>query len=390
MVWNYEVCQLRDTGYSVSANNSGGQRSCKATLRKKFIVIVTDPSDPNFHGSQVNDIHAAAAKDSVTNLRVPQVNYDTYYDSITNVVVPLAVCSSKTVTRKKENTAVFEVDCTFETGGGPNVGLMGMKEGPVQEFESPEDPEPQKPPRNTSDISPVVSRGVVGRDNVLYSAQAFGSDGLGGDLSLGARPTHLLPLKMPQLVVAFQLPNEINQPITRKQPLLQITITQFEEVFQDEDLLDRCFKVNSQEYRGFPVKSAMITAINSVKQIVYVDVAPAGDPPDVRSATWHRVTYNILIDEYAVTDSSGASLFIGHAQGVPLIGPWYLDENDDARQFLVGEETGIGNVGLINIDGYALGGAAPGFAVNGSQDGPPDYVRFDTVKEIDFEDFMQA
>ena len=386
MVWNYEVCQLRDTGDSVSANNSGGQRSCKASLKKKFIVIVTDPSDPNFHGSQVNDIHAAAAKDSVTNLRVPQVNYDTYYDSRTNVVVPLAVCSSKTVTRKTENTAVFEVDCTFETGGGPNVGLMGMKEGPAQEFEDPQDPEPQEPPRETSDISTVVSRGVVGRDIVLYSAQAFGSDGVGGDFDLGVRSTHDLPLKINALL---KLGNKLNQPITRKQPLLQITITQFEEGFGDEDLLKRCFKVNTQEYRGFPVKSAMITAINAVEQIVYVNVAAVGDPPDVQPRLWDRVTYNILIDEYSVKDSSGASLFIGHAQGVPLIGHWYIDENNKAQQFLVGDDTGIGNVGLINMEGFALGGTAPdGDAVPGSQTGPPDYVRFDTVDEIDFEDFM--
>ena len=89
MAWVYEVCQLRNTGYSANANNSGGQKSCQLTLNQKYIVIVTDPSDSNFHGSQVNDIHAAAAKDSVTNVRIPQVNYNTYYDPVANVSVSL-------------------------------------------------------------------------------------------------------------------------------------------------------------------------------------------------------------------------------------------------------------------------------------------------------------
>ena len=125
----------------------------------------------------------------------------------------------------------------------------------------------------------------------------------------------------------------------------------------------------------------MITAINSVEQEIVVK-AGAG----VAKEVWHRVTYNILIDEYSAEDSSGTSLFIGHAQGVPLIGHWYYDENGDAKQFLVGDNTGIGNVGLVSIYGEALGSAG----VPGSQLGAPDYVRFDTVDEINFADFMQA
>lgn len=381
MAWVYEVCQLRDTGYSANANNSGGQKSCQLNLTQKYIVIVTDPSDANFHGSQVNDIHAAFAKDSVTNVRIPQVNYNTYYDPVANVSVPLAVCTSKTVRRKQENTAVFEVDCTFQTGGGSGGGGGGAKQGKAQESETPQDPEPQEPPTNVTDIPAVVTRSVVGRDIVLHSAPAYGADGLlGGDIDLGVRSTRFLPT-VDLAAEDNKINNEIDQPITRKQPLLQITVTQFEETFADEDLLKRCFRVNTQEYRGFPVKSAMITAINSVEQEIVVK-AGAG----VAKEVWHRVTYNILIDEYSAEDSSGTSLFIGHAQGVPLIGHWYYDENGDAKQFLVGDNTGIGNVGLVSIYGEALGSAG----VPGSQLGAPDYVRFDTVDEINFADFMQA
>jgi hypothetical protein len=380
MAWVYEVCQLRNTGYSANANNSGGQKSCQLTLNQKYIVIVTDPSDSNFHGSQVNDIHAAAAKDSVTNVRIPQVNYNTYYDPVANVSVPLAVCTSKTVTRKQENTAVFEVNCSFQTGGGSGGGGGGgAKQGKAQEFETPQDPEPQEPPTNVTDIVPVVTRSVVGRDIVLNSAQAYGADGLGEDLDLGIRSTRYLPTL--DTFGNGELSNEIDQPITRKQPLLQITVTQFEDTFTDQNLLERCFRVNTQEYRGFPIKSAMITAINAVEQEITVK-----DGAGVAQEVWHRVTYNIMIDEYSAKDSTGTSLFIGHAHGVPLIGHWYFDENGDARQFLVGEETGIGNVGLITVLGERLGD--PG--VGGNQLGAPDYVRFDTVDEIDFEGFMQA
>ncbi len=354
MALTYEVCQMRETGYSASSNNSGGMKSCQISLTQVYRVIVTDPANANFAADDVTDVHVAFAPG------IPIVNYHTWYDSTTNVGIPLAVCNSKTVRRLDSNATVFEVTCAFATEPG--------KQSKSQESETPSNPQPETPPTSVTDIDPVVTRGVIGRDIVMHGAPAYGPDGLpvfdDGQGNPFVLSTKFLPCTgLDAQGNEVDLKNEIEQPVTRKKPLLQLTITQFEDTFTDQDLLDRCYKVNLTAYRGFVIKAAMITNINAVAQSVQMAAGPAEK---------YRVTYTILVDDYTVVSDANATLFVGHAAAVPLIGHWHLDANDDAVQF---QQTGagIGAVGLLNLDGTAK-----------DPDDTPDYVRFDTVEETEF------
>lgn len=351
---------MRDTGYQASSNNSGGMKSCQIGLTQRYKVVVTDPANANFGPEDVTDLHVAFAPG------IPVVNYHTWYSAATGVGIPLAVCSGKTVKRSTKNATVFFVDCTFKTESN-------KQSGKTQESETPSTPEPEPPPEVPTDIAPVVTRAVIGRDIVLPAAQAYKADdqayNAGNPVS-----TRYIPIdratRNNASMPALDLKNQIGVPITRKQAMLQLNITQFEETVTDNDLLTRCFRANDAEWNGFPAKSAMITAMNSVEQSITVDDGSGG----VEQAEWNRVTYTVLVDEYEVQNTSG-SLFVGHAQAVPMVGSHH--EDDDNLGTVIPfqkSKSGIGSMGLVGPIGEALA----------DQDGSPDYVRFNTVDEADF------
>lgn len=329
-----------------------------------FLVKITDPSDSDFNPSKVSDVHAAYATG------IPIVNYNTWYDAGSNIGMPLAVCQSKTVKRMDANATVFEVTCTFKTEAG--------KQGQAEEVQDGDDPQPEPPPADVTDISPVVTRSVVGRDIVLHDAPAYGYDDLpvfNDVIGGGALPiqTKYLPCTEvdPATQDFFELKNEINQPVTRKQAMLQLTVTVFEDTFTDANLLDRCYRVNTQPFRGFQAGSTMITAINAVKQSVQM----AAGKQDK-----YRVTYNMLVDTYSVT-YQGVNLFVGHNTAVPMVGKFFRKVKDDgsfkAKQFAQ-RGAGLGAVGLVLLDGTP----AP------DQMGRVPYLRFDTVQEANFNNFL--
>lgn len=365
MAFQYEVCQLRTTGYGANANNSGGQKACQLSFTQVFLVKITDPSDPDFDPSKVSDVHAAYAPG------IPIVNYHSWYDAGADIGMPLAVCQSKTVKRKDANATVFEVACKFQTEAG--------KQGQAQEVQEPDsgNPEPEPPPTNVDNIKPIVTRSVVGRDIVLHEAPAYGYDDqpvFSDVINGGAMPiqTKYLPCTgLDENGNEIDIKNEINQPITRKQPMLQVTVTLFEDNFTDANLLERCFKVNTQPFRGFPIKSAMITAINAVKQTVQMADGEAEK---------YRVTYNILIDTYSVT-FNGGTLFVGHAAAVPMIGKFFAKYEEGSfqkvKQF-VQKKAGLGAVGIVLLDGTPAQ----------NQMGTVPYIRYDNVAEINFDNFL--
>lgn len=365
MALQYEVCQLRSTGYGASANNSGGQKSCQISFTQTFLVKITDPADPDFNGSKVSDVHAAYASG------IPIVNYHSWYDPGSNIGMPLAVCKSKKVKRMDANASVFEVECTFQTEAG--------KQGKEQEVENGNAPAPETPPTDVTDISPVVTRSVVGRDIVLHEAPAYGYDNkpvFGPEAGPAESiQTKYLPCTHfnPDTLNYLDIKNEINQPITRKQSMLQLTVTLFEDTFTDQNLLERCFKVNTETFRGFQPGSTMITAVNAVKQSVQM---AAGQQEK------YRVTYNMLIDTYTVTYNDG-DLFVGHSAAVPMIGKFFRKDvvgggiTRKIKQFAQ-KGSGLGAVGIVELDGLPAS----------NQMGEIPYIRYDTVEEADFSTFL--
>ena len=342
MPLTFKVCQLRSTSYSASANNSAGRKSATISFSKRFLVVAEGIDSPD----DVTDIQVAYADG------IPLVNYHTWYDPTTGLGYPLAVASTKTVKRLEANGFAFHVDVTYKTEAS---GQSKQGNGPTREDDGPE-----APPASVTDISPQISRSIVGREIVLYEAPAYSATA-----ALGTRTTRVMPSEGNQLQELF------DAPVTRTKPLLQLNITQFEDSFSNAQMMKRCFKVNQAAWAGFASKSCMITNINAVKQAVQL----AGGP-----AEKFRVTYTISYDDYSVTDSNGNNLFIGHAAGLPLISRTYLNSKYGGKpsMFYV-DELAYGNVGLINSSGYPLA----------NQNGAPDYIRFDTVDEISF-NFLPA
>ncbi len=383
MALAFEVCQLRDTSYSASANNSNGQKSCQLTLTKKFLVKASDSADSDFGPDDVTDYQVAFATG------IPIVNYHTWYDPNTGVSIPMAVCKSKSVKRLDANGTVFEVSCTFQTESSGNG-----KQAKREEVDNPDNPDPKKAEdiEDASDIDPVWTRSVTGRDVVMHSAVAYHSDnsaltiaGQNPDGSPKPISTKFLPVDNVARVgngdPNLELRNEINQPVTYKQPMLQITITQFEDDVTDSNLLARCFSVNKTAWNTgnggptYPAKSAMIKSMNAVKQSVTAKKAGGG----VKQVEMYRVTYTILVDQYTVQNSTG-SLFVGHAAAVPMIGHWHEDpENEGKALQFTNPKSGLPTVGLIDFNGVP----------KADQDESPDYVRYDTVAETEFADFLE-
>ena len=339
MALGFEVCQLRGTSYSASGNSSGGKKSVQITFTKKFLVKATGITSPD----EVTDIQVAYANG------IPLVNVHTWYDATTGLGYPLAVCKSKKVTRLDNNGFVFHVDCTF----GTEPAEKG-KDGPEEEEA------PQAPPVNVTDIPVQISRSVTGREIVLYEAPAYSGIGPVGGVPGEPVSTRIMPSFEEKLQEMFEAP------VTRTKPLLNLTITQFEDTFTNQQMMSRCYKVNDAEWAGFDPKSVMITGINAVKQRVQM----ASGEEDK-----YRVTYTLSYDDYTVTDSGMEDLFVGHSAAMPLISRSYLDPGEGNKvKMFVKTGVGIGNVGLVDVDGHALD----------DQHGAPDYIRFDTVDEISF------
>ena len=339
MALAFEVCQLRGTSYSASGNSSGGKKSVTVSFTKKFLVKATGITSPD----EVTDIQVAYANG------IPLVNYHTWYDQTTGLGYPLAVCKSKKVTRLDNNGFVFHVDCTFST----EPSQKG-KDGPEEEQA------PEVPPVNVTDIAPQISRAVVGREIVLYEAPAYSGVGPVGGVDGVKVSTRVMPSSGNKLQEMFEAP------VTRTKPLLNLTVTQFEDTFTNQQMMDRCYKVNDADWAGFVTASVMITGINAVKQAV--QMASGMEEK-------YRVTYTLSYDDYTVTDSGLADLFVGHSAALPLVSRSYLDaaQSNSVKMFAK-TGVGIGNVGLVDVDGHQLP----------NQNGPPDYIRFDTVDEISF------
>ena len=340
MALGFNVCRLRSTSYSATSNNSGGRKSCSVSFSERYLVEATGITSPD----DVTDIQVAYASG------IPLVNYNTWYDPSTGLGYPLAICKSKSVKRLDNNGFLFHVDVTYAT----EQPQGGASNGPEEETS------PEPPPVDVTDISPQISRSITGREIVLYEAPAY--DNTGSHLG----PTEGLPITtriMPSN--GNKLQERFEAPVTRTKPLLNLSITQFEDTFTNQTMMDRCFKVNNASWAGFASKSCMITNISAVKQSVQMSTGEAEK---------YRVTYTIVYDDYTVTDSDGNSLFVGHSCALPLISRTYLE--GDAVKYFVQEGTGIGNVGLITASGTAKDEA--------DQIKAPDYVRFDTVDEISF------
>jgi len=339
-----DIKETLETSFSIRGEKSeGGKDLVNHTATKSYRAVVKKGADESIRFSEVTEADIAC------DYRLPIVNKTTWHSDRSKYSMPFAVCRSKDVVRSPTAGNVFNIVCNFDTG-------------PIETEQCL-----QEAPKNPSDIKPQVSFEVGSYERVIFQDK----DG---------NPCW----RLPGTNTPFQ------NPITETIPTMTLVQTQFEEKLEFQDLLDRSFKVNENEYRGKPAGSWMIGAVRITDQDVTLSNGSI--------VTWSKVTYPIILSErYYYEPCADATdpvnkIFIGHKQSQPLVDGFKVKDATSGKVVPM-IDTNSGNVttGYIYKDdsppSYVKGmerTAAPG----GDCD-RPDYLLFRTQDSIDFDSFLR-
>jgi hypothetical protein len=346
MALTYEICQLRNTDYSCESAG-GDKQAVKWNIGVSYLVKVTDPANPTFNPSDINEASVAMAPG------LPRVNRTTYYDSVANSVCYGIVCTSKKVKRTKENGTVFIVDVKY-TSKGSGQGT-GTSDEDNNQFESPV--------TNITDISPIVTAEISSEDVVLYKDK--------GDANAA-------PSVDPQNTRMMNGVREpFGAPVVENQSRLTLTVTQYESSITFQQMMDRSYKVNDDAWNGKARRQWKIGKVTAVEQEVQLASG---------TVTCAKVTYPITLSDYTVTNWDATSIDVYHDTALPLISPSWLDQNG-VKHLFADEDTALGSVGLINLSGYLINGSG-GDPTDAVQNGQPDYKLFYSNDAISFS-FLQ-
>lgn len=271
---DYTVCE---TSESSSGATREGDDAVTQVATTSYLIIVK----PHLKG----DVNTPVTPDEVpTELvrnmpELPFVNENTYYYG--GIANPYLICSGKTITRSEDNRLTFNCVVSWasqkpdstEKGGGGGA-----------------------PPANLTDIAPTVSAKIT-------------------------------PQKIPMWVdkdgnQCWRLPGTgtpFRQPVVETIPVLTLTITQYEASIDYQTMMDRSYKLNSEEYRSKPANSWMIGAVNATE----VKVQLASGQQTVAKVTYtlmlSEATFNPVIADEPAGAEVGTPYFYGHLQSKPLV-----------------------------------------------------------------------
>jgi hypothetical protein len=362
---DYYVCETTDS--SSSATREGDDRVTQKASTS-YRVTVNGLSD-TYTGSEELTASSVPTELVISADELPKVNASTYfYGGISN---PYLVCESKSVEREQGNRLSFIVTVTWTT-----QTVQG------------EEKSQQQPPEQLSDIEPTVAVKITGREIPIWK------DKDGSQC-----------WRMPGTGTPFV------EPIVETVPIFTFTITQFEPSITYLQMLERSYKVNSDDYRGYGPHHWMtgpVSATNARVRLAsgYVDVA--------------KVVYTLeLADNKAICAvtgepsgfTQGDTISYGHYQTVPLVDDHALLKvpgSSDVRLGPIHRYDGAGDPITDDITtGYIYnksnGVVEPGMLrtpnvayLNGPAEGPPkegldqpSYMFFRSQKEISFS-FLQA
>ena len=327
---SYEICETRKRNWSVKDASSGSILRTKMEATIEYIIVASGLAD----GETPADI----SDSTVCQLPgLPKVNGTSFLDPVDSTVRPFMICKSKTCQRNPNAPHIFTVSAKFEE-------IVDGRENPGQAC-----------PNDVTDIAPQVSYQITKSDRVIYT------DLLGENC-------HTLPGNIGE---PYEAP--VVQPVAE----LLITVTQYEPYISAQDMIDRSFRCNNDQYRGKAADHWMIQAV-SAKEV------------EVQSCSgtqqWAQVTYPIKLSDYYVEnyvtggDGQGnptVQLFVGHQAALPLVSNYHMFGGEKVR--FADQGTGYGSVGFVDDQGIALP----------SQDGP-NYKLFRNVPRINFASFLQV
>ncbi len=325
-----DPCVIRSTGFDIEGTvTEGGANRIVQSATLTYRVVASGFTNPQY----IDDMVVACA------VGLPTVNRSTYYNPLSGLGLPTAVCRSKSVTRLPENANVFEVECEFRT----------------QELEAEECA--TAPPANLTDITPQVRSRISSYERVMY-ADKNGTQ----------------CWKLPGTETPF------STPVTETIPVFQLEITQFESAVTFEQQIERSFKTNLNTYRSKAAGLWQIGAVEMVNQEVQLSGGPT---------TAVRVTYPITLSErFYFPPGSPATpanaIVYGHDHIQPLVDTMYKTLAPVVKVVPnLDPESGTVIAGYINSDGTER-------TVSGPDDDRPDYLRFRSQDRIDFSTFLQV
>jgi len=321
----YDICESRESSYSSSATlaKDGKPTTVVTSVTKHFRCIVS--------GGTVSDTQVACQPS------LPSVGYTAYYSPASGQVLYNAICVSKNVTRNKSNKNLFSISCTYKTEPLDAEVCLG----------SPVD--------NIDDISPTVTASISGKDRVIYNDYA-------GEQCMRFEKVKTL----------------FDQPVVTQDPILTLTIQQYESGISYGTMQDRSFLVNSDTYAGDAAGLWRCMMVSAVEQEVQLSTGPV---------VAVKATYQVQKSLSQYTQPNGSVVVTGWDQQVPLVSPKYFVPAagaDPAHIKTFADATsGESLVDYINLDGterlYTEGGA----------DDRPDYMTFQNYKRGSFS-FLQA
>lgn len=260
-----------------------------------------------------------SAYDVLTATGIPVVNRSVYYDG-TNII-PFVVCRDKTAEQMTERLARWKVSTKWASSNKSNT--------------SESENAPITPPAALTDITPRVVSSLGEIERPLLA-----------DYSADTKSCEISPS-------GTRWPD----PIMERVPTLQLQITQYESSITYEQMLERKFKVNQNDYRSKSRYKWLITQVEAIE----VDVQLSGGETTAAQVTY---TLNLSPDEFGWKDR------------ISLIDTHYI-ENGKRKQFLDEMEP---TTGYITITGEK----------RTSQSGEPNYIEYEPFDDIDFGDFLQV
>ena len=289
----YTVCETSES--SSTATRSDDEKVTQ-TASVSYIVIVEAEGDP----ADTDPIlpHTVSTDLIRTCPELPLVNGSTYnYGGTKN---PYLICSGKTVTRDPDNRLKFDVTCEFST------------QAPSDSEQGDED---SQDPVDLDDIEPTVSVTIGYIEKPIYT-------------DMDGEQCFMLPSKTPY-----------PSPVMQKVPTLTLVITQYEPSITFATMLERSYKLNSDNYRTAGPHMWMTQAVKAST----VEVELAGGPQ-----TAAKVTYTLVYSDASFITTvtgepnaadgepaiaAGTEYFYGHSTTKPLVDTHYYGYIDSEGEY---------------------------------------------------------
>lgn len=286
MAITYTVTRSRE---SQRLTVTGDGSSYQARKPVSYTVIVTDPADSGFHGSDVDELDVYVSAD------LPTVN-KTCYTTLSGDVEPFLVCRSLDINRSPENAAHFTAEATFAFNMSDSQ--QGFPLGP------------QTPPAALTDFTPIEEVSLIEGQRVMYRDKS-------------------------DAMILTPAGNYFAEPTMERFAIRKITVKQYEASLTYDQFQERKFKINDATYRSKAAGTWLIEDVRAAE----VDVELAAG-----TTTAVLVEYDLLYTDRTNGWKEEKVLVDTHYLEFPAVGA-------PRKKRWIDDDINSLGYGLVNADG---------------------------------------